>query len=136
MIGFEEGYRGVSFEEVGVGVNLDEDVGAGRERVGGFDVAAAGAKVADLGAGAGVDVDVEDFGGGGEGKALGAATFVLEHGRSQSGGGRIDRSAGSARSGARKKYYWGERGRGLGVHSETRYSIAESDQVVRGPREM
>ena len=80
MAWLEEGNGGVGFEEVGVGVDLDEDVGAGRERVGGLDIAAAGTEIADLRAGAGVVQDVEDFGGCREGVALRAAAFVLEHG--------------------------------------------------------
>ena len=43
LVGFAEGNGGVGFEEFVAGVNLDDDIFAGRQGIGRFDITAAGA---------------------------------------------------------------------------------------------
>ena len=49
LVRFEEGHRGVSLQEFRLGIDLDQDALAGRERIVRFHVAAAEAKVTDSG---------------------------------------------------------------------------------------
>jgi hypothetical protein len=61
LVRFKEGDRGVSFQKFRLGIDLDQDVLAGRKRIVHFHIAPAEAKVTDSGSCTGIVLLVQDF---------------------------------------------------------------------------